>query len=453
MDRVAAFGSTPEIVDNARVQSNIFMGNRGRIEDVDISLNIAHSAMGQLKIFVRSPSGTLLTLMDGVGGNFDNMNTTVFDDEAARSITDSGVRPPFGGRLRPAEALSAFDGEDIRGTEGHGQWIVFFEDSASGDQGLVNRVILSIKTEAGTVDRVEPFQASYDLFITRADGSEILLLNDGSGFFTNASNRLPPRTGPADPSYDAAVGNVYLRSRREQHGPVDIDRPMVDIVVGLDTPVATSNGVRLLLNNLNNPGNFLDVSYEVPRNRAILQNPSTQAAQDLISGNIRTVKLVDGDRDGDLDLFLGQAGRLGTTFVGATDWFYVNRVIGDNELIQTRSPLFDHRAPRRFRWSRPFRPRRAAWATTLSVQVFGLHLANGARLDFGQGVEVVNYGAVLNGKMLVRLRVDPDAILGPRSVDVIDPMGARHESDLAVFYVRETSEPAGAAAMGWEAYE
>ena len=47
------------------------------------------------------------------GGSGDNFTNTVFDDEAATSITAGAA--PFTGSFRPVDALSAFDGQTVQG--------------------------------------------------------------------------------------------------------------------------------------------------------------------------------------------------------------------------------------------------------------------------------------------------------------------------------------------------
>jgi hypothetical protein len=330
--------------------------------------------------------------------------------------------------------------------------MVFVEDTGAGDQGTINQVVFSIQTESGVVDRVEPFVASYDLFITRSDGRDMLLLNDGTGKFTDASGRLPTRPNMAfEPSYDAAVGNVYLRTRRETHGANVIDRPFVDIVVGRDQQItaANSNSVGLLVNDASNPGTFIDATHEVPQNRLTFRNGAPE--NDIVSGNIRTVRLGDVDLDGDLDMFLGQFGRFTTTFVGATDWLYVNRVVGENELAQTRPPLFRAPGTPTLPVVSAVSPAEGALGDTLTVQVYGAGLRNGTQVDFGQGIQVLQYASVAQGRMNVRIHIAPDAQLGPRSVDVIDPMGIRYEGAAAVFQVQALTQ--GSPATAWDLYQ
>ena len=66
---------------------------------------------------------------------------TLFTDSASNSVstypfTSDGVVSP----LRPEEPFSTF-----RGKNPNGEWRVDFQDSASGDDGQVNRLILTIQ--------------------------------------------------------------------------------------------------------------------------------------------------------------------------------------------------------------------------------------------------------------------------------------------------------------------
>jgi subtilisin-like proprotein convertase family protein len=413
--------------------------NVGSISDVDISVNLAHARISDLRLRLQGPSGTTVTLFDQLGGSGSNINTTAFDDEAESSIT-IGL-PPYGGRFRPQQPLSAFDGQSMTGT-----WRLIIDDLVADETGTLNSATVSIRTAPNTIDRIEPFQASYDIFITRAGSqSDILLLNDGAGNFSAA----PGIPAVQASSYAAVSGNVFLRTITQQIDGVAFQRPLVDIVVGLDRDLEDGNPVVLFLNSATSPGSFSNRSAEIPR---VLSTVLGDAVTDDISGNIRALKLVDGDNDGDLDLYVGQNGRFTTTFVGATDWYLKNRTIGDGWLNLTRDPAALQPGVLPSLRATAATPGGGARGQTLTVRVFGSGFRNGMGVDFGDDITVINYGGVTAGWIDVKLHIENDASLGSRPITVLDELGLPYKSDLNLFRVLTTSGSA-TSASDWDLYE
>lgn len=105
------------------------------IEDLDVSVSLAHTNVFDLRLSLTSPSGTtvLLNSYDPFTDYFEGQDyqQTVFDDEAVASIVDG--RPPFEGRYRPVgdDVLSAFDGEDAFGSWRLGIYDAHYVDTGS----------------------------------------------------------------------------------------------------------------------------------------------------------------------------------------------------------------------------------------------------------------------------------------------------------------------------------
>ena len=74
---------------------------------MDIRLKIVHPVDADLDITV-SHAGRTVRLSTTTAARGQNYTDTIFDDEAASSVI--GAAAPFTGRLRPEQALSAFDG-------------------------------------------------------------------------------------------------------------------------------------------------------------------------------------------------------------------------------------------------------------------------------------------------------------------------------------------------------
>jgi hypothetical protein len=206
--------------------------------------------------------------------------------------------------------------------------------------------------------------------------------------------------------------------------------------VGNQSTANIDNSITFWLNNASAPGTFIDRSSEVPIVTSTLLAPPDN---DSISGNIRAVRLADVDNDGDLDLYLGQFGQIGSgTITGATDILMLNRTIGDNLLAQTivGQQLGIVRPRLTFASPAASEP-----GTVREVHVHGAHFENGTRLDFGPGIEVLRYISVTPSRVAVEVRIAPDAAVGPRTVTAVVPSGfiARGEGIFAVGNLRNDS--------------
>lgn len=134
--------------------------------DIDVAIDVSHTKVFDLQIFLYSPAGTPLCLnMYHFEEFFDgeNYTDTIFDDEAEIPIEDGTA--PFTGRFRP-KALSSnnllqiFDGQDTYGT-----WRLRIYDFWPADTGTLNSCELIITVpEPATV-----------IFLTLGQGLAILL--------------------------------------------------------------------------------------------------------------------------------------------------------------------------------------------------------------------------------------------------------------------------------------
>jgi Metallo-peptidase family M12B Reprolysin-like len=105
-----------------------------------VTAGLAHTAVNQLLISLRDPSGLSVLLWNQNGGNGggpgtrgDNLCNTVFSDDAAVPASALGLNDaPYTGTWRPAAPLSAFGGRLA-----NGNWVVRFEDSVALESGTV----------------------------------------------------------------------------------------------------------------------------------------------------------------------------------------------------------------------------------------------------------------------------------------------------------------------------
>lgn len=145
--------ATPVTIFNlSTAVSRITIGQDLNISDLNVRVNITHTYDQDLWIWLRGPDGTEVDLVIYRGGSGDNFTNTVFDDQAARSITE-GVAP-FSGSFRPdnsyaPETLSAYNGKNARGT-----WTLYVYDSHRLDSGRLNSWSLIITgSQTGLVRR------------------------------------------------------------------------------------------------------------------------------------------------------------------------------------------------------------------------------------------------------------------------------------------------------------
>ncbi len=149
-------GPIPAIGTSGTSEFFIPIPQNQTIADVNVSLEGTHSWVGDLDVFLTSPTGTIVHLLDNVGGSLDDFNMT-FDDEASTQIISLGTSP-LGGGLSwrsngtgedPTGAngniggnpttLAAFDGQSTLGV-----WKLTIVDRFGGDSGNLTKWSLSI---------------------------------------------------------------------------------------------------------------------------------------------------------------------------------------------------------------------------------------------------------------------------------------------------------------------
>jgi serine protease len=94
--------------------STLTIGQNVAISDVNLQLEIYYPNTEELKIYLQSPAGTRVTLVNEFDTFGDYFFSTRFDDEATIPIGSGS--PPYSGSYRPIQSLSAFDGQGAAGT-------------------------------------------------------------------------------------------------------------------------------------------------------------------------------------------------------------------------------------------------------------------------------------------------------------------------------------------------
>lgn len=226
-----------------RLQRNFTVSDNFIIDDVDIGVLAAHSFRGDLRISLRSPSGTQIQLTSGSNSNgADNYNVR-FDDSAGSGIASytssvsvsSGTSvPPYATRYRPEQALSAFNGENSAGT-----WRLEICDQFTLDSGTF-------------------YQA--DLFLTEIDPNYADL-----NLAMSTSNSTP--TSGQTITYTLTVTNTSGSPQTASGITVDVDLP-AGLTIGTASGTGSYNAAT---------GEWL-VGTLTPGTSATLQIPATVTA-------------------------------------------------------------------------------------------------------------------------------------------------------------------------------
>jgi subtilisin-like proprotein convertase family protein len=104
--------------------------NGSTITDVNVTINMEHTFVGDLQITLIAPNGQRVLLFANRGGDGDNFQGTVFDDSAMLAIGDPMATAPYIGSFRPEQPLSLLNGLDTAGT-----WTLEIVDLFDQDSG------------------------------------------------------------------------------------------------------------------------------------------------------------------------------------------------------------------------------------------------------------------------------------------------------------------------------
>lgn len=170
-------------------------------------------------------------------------------------------------------------------------------------------------------------------------------------------------------------------------------------------------------------------------------------------GNARQVKFADIDRDLDLDMVIGEAGRVGGSgppFGGWANFILQNKQIGEDFNSRRVLSVRDPGGP----ILRSVSPSRAAQGQRTLVVLYGERFAGSPTVDFGPGITIVGPTQVYLGQYLnVLIDVADNAPLGSHTIKVTNPDGQVAYTGNRSFFVLPKGSIAETAAKGWEKYE
>ena len=122
------------------------------VSDVNINIDITHTWLWDLQVYLKSPSGTEVLIYDrncGSSGEQRQNINSIFDDAATAFVCDN-VIPAVYGNTKPSNLLSAFNG-----MSSFGDWTLRVVDNAPADIGDLNNWAIELcqtKQTAGVDD-------------------------------------------------------------------------------------------------------------------------------------------------------------------------------------------------------------------------------------------------------------------------------------------------------------
>ena len=143
------------------------------VTDVNVNIDITHTWLTDLQIYLKAPDGTEVLIYDrscAPGVQRQNINVT-FDDVASLTICDN-ADPAISGTSQPANMLAAFNG-----VSSFGVWILKVVDNAPVDVGILNNWSVELCQTNQTVSIDDPSFSEFKVYPNPFENSINLLLN------------------------------------------------------------------------------------------------------------------------------------------------------------------------------------------------------------------------------------------------------------------------------------
>ena len=118
------------------INSTLSVVNSSVISDVNLTMAMNHTYIGEVTVTLISPGGTEVPVFSNSCDSSNNITAT-FDDSGAAQVC--GVTPGISGTVIPLQSLSAFNGQDMTGT-----WTLKVKDGGAGDGGSLTSWSLDI---------------------------------------------------------------------------------------------------------------------------------------------------------------------------------------------------------------------------------------------------------------------------------------------------------------------
>lgn len=181
------------IRDNSRVTSSITINQNINIKDLNVLINVSHTADSDLLITLKSPTGQVCVLSDRNGGLGDNFVNTIFDSDVAPSQSLASGSAPFNGTFRPDGTLTVFNNRSAKGV-----WTLTIEDKAYGDIGKLNFWKLNIvsNTKLSSTNNLASSDGGTVTTVINAVSLAASLTPSGSNNNLTSNNPVNPNVSP-----------------------------------------------------------------------------------------------------------------------------------------------------------------------------------------------------------------------------------------------------------------
>lgn len=158
------------------VVASVFVPDDLPITDINITLDITHEFISNLRITLVSPTGTEVVLFAFDCNDSENLQVT-YDDDGVTPVC--GSDPALTGTLEPLQSLDAFNDESSRGN-----WVLIVEDTFDFDGGAINTFDLEV--------------CAGGIFLPDADGDGVLDANDNCPNVENTNQLDTDSDGDGD---------------------------------------------------------------------------------------------------------------------------------------------------------------------------------------------------------------------------------------------------------------
>ncbi|CAN5272654.1 hypothetical protein BH11PLA2_BH11PLA2_12700 [soil metagenome] len=176
-------------------------GQTGTITDVDVTVNVRHNFIGDVKLTLISPTNQTVVLTNLRGGFGTNMVGTIFDDQATSAIaTVNDNDAPFTGRYKPESLLATLNGASANGT-----WQLVAADLGPGDTGTLESWSITVTSGVTEASCVTDSFGDYSLDVGTSSTTVRVLPLAGFKFTSPISGALNV-TGAGAPLYDRHFG-------------------------------------------------------------------------------------------------------------------------------------------------------------------------------------------------------------------------------------------------------
>ncbi|XZE54163.1 S8 family serine peptidase [Planctomycetaceae bacterium SH139] len=272
------------IPGNSVITSEIeVVGMSGTVFDINVGLDITHTWNSDVEAHLIAPDGTRVLLVTGVGGSSDNFTDTMFDDDAAMSITNGSA--PFTGSFRPMEPLSTLVAKDPNGI-----WTLEVRDYITEDAGTLNDWTLEISVgETAAVTNENGAFTFFDLplgthtfrsyhegwtGVSPVSGEYTYEFDDPADFFTGADFGIARNDrfyahvyedlngdGQIDPAEPALEGRAVFVDVNEDgiFAPPELN----SFTQTIDTPIQDNTTNTSTLEVSDAPGTIVDIDVRV----------------------------------------------------------------------------------------------------------------------------------------------------------------------------------------------